>query len=212
MAISETYYLDTPSLGTATVIYSDAALTTIADDGFYSDGIISRQQVGGVLLPQQTCPSCDPVSYNCTDGSCVDPGDGTGEYATIEECIASCGASPVLRIDWNVGNQNGGQLIIYNSSMVEILNITSTSSTPQNGTIYPLVSETPYTVRGQWVSGSGNIVRYNVCNGIDGTLEFSSGVIDITTTYEDYLVSPTPVHTIIHLRAQNVPVPSCPIP
>lgn len=211
MSVSATYYLDAPSLGSASVIYSDAALTTIAADGYYSDGIIVREQVSGVLLPQEICPSCNPVSYNCVEGTCVDPGDGTGTYATLEECIASCGASPVLRIDWNVGNQDGGQLIIYNASMVEILNITSTSSTPQNGTIFPLVSDTPFTVRGQWVSGSGNIVRYNICNVIDSTTVFTSGVIDISTPNEDYLVSPTPVHTLVHLTAENVPVPTCPI-
>lgn len=211
MAIYSTYYLDAPSLGSASIIYSDAALTTVAADGYYSDGVIVREQVSGVLLPQELCPSCTPVSYNCVEGTCVDPGDGSGTYPTLEECIASCGASPVLRIDWSVGNQNGGQLIIYNSSMVEILNVTSTSATPQNGTIYPLVSDTPYTVRGQWLTGTGNIVRYNVCNSIDAITVFTSGVIDITTPYEDYLVSPTPVHTLVQLTAQNVPVPVCPI-
>ncbi len=40
------------------------------------------------------CPEDDPdpppaVSYNCVDDSCVDPGDGTGTYATLAECIAA---------------------------------------------------------------------------------------------------------------------------
>jgi hypothetical protein len=58
MATQGTYYLDAPSLGSATVIYSDAELTTVAPDGFYSDSTISREQVSGSLLPQVTCPSC----------------------------------------------------------------------------------------------------------------------------------------------------------
>ena len=58
MAVSSTYYLNAPSLGSATAVFSNAALTTLAADGFYSDGVISREQVSGVLLPQQTCPSC----------------------------------------------------------------------------------------------------------------------------------------------------------
>lgn len=53
-----TYYLDAPSLGSATSIYTDAALTTCAPDGFYSDQSIVRQLIGCVLQPQQLCPSC----------------------------------------------------------------------------------------------------------------------------------------------------------
>lgn len=55
MAISSTYYLNAPSLGSATAVFSNSTLTTLAADGFYSDSVISRQQVSGVLLPQQVC-------------------------------------------------------------------------------------------------------------------------------------------------------------
>ena len=58
MATSSTYYLNGPSLGSATAVFTNAALTVCAPDGFYSDGVIVRGQVGCVLLPQQTCPSC----------------------------------------------------------------------------------------------------------------------------------------------------------
>ena len=58
MAISSSYYINAPSLGSATAVFTDSALLICATDGFYSDGIISREQVGCVLLPQQTCPSC----------------------------------------------------------------------------------------------------------------------------------------------------------
>jgi len=37
------------------------------------------------------------VTYNCTVDGCVDPGDGTGTYATLEECEAACGVVP----SWN---------------------------------------------------------------------------------------------------------------
>lgn len=52
------YYLDAPSLGSATAVYNDAALTICAPDGFYSDTSIVRELVGCVLQPQQFCPSC----------------------------------------------------------------------------------------------------------------------------------------------------------
>ena len=58
MATQGTFYVDAPSLGSATIIYTDVNLTTVAPDGFYSDGVISREQVSGSLLPQTSCPSC----------------------------------------------------------------------------------------------------------------------------------------------------------
>lgn len=60
MATSATFYLDAPSLSSATVVYSDPSLTSVASNGFYSDGSIVREQASGALLPQTTCPSCSP--------------------------------------------------------------------------------------------------------------------------------------------------------
>jgi hypothetical protein len=95
MAVSSTYYLNGPSLGSATAVFLNAALTVCASDGFYSDGVIVRELVDCVLLPQQTCPSCEAAeSYNCVEGTCIDPGDGTGIYSTLGACEAVCGEPP----------------------------------------------------------------------------------------------------------------------
>lgn len=88
MAISSSYYLNAPSLGSATAVFLDDELSECAPNGFYSNGVIVRQQVGCVLLPQQNCPSCE--SFNCVEGNCTDPGDGTGTYATLLECQLAC--------------------------------------------------------------------------------------------------------------------------
>jgi hypothetical protein len=53
------YYLDGSTLSDSTAVYTDAALTTCAADGFYSDGTIVRELSGCLLLPAQTCPSCN---------------------------------------------------------------------------------------------------------------------------------------------------------
>jgi hypothetical protein len=171
MATPSSYYINGPSLASATAVFTDSALTTCALDGFYSDGVISREQVDCVLLPQQTCTSCsfphnlgysavdcteacadiavtyysncevlvlydcylwedealtieapagfysdgincydyrfpesgfiaitacsEPVSFNCVSGTCIDPGDGSGTYATLVECEAVCSLTPV---------------------------------------------------------------------------------------------------------------------
>lgn len=41
----------------------------------------------------ETFGTCTPT-YNCTGAGCVDPGDGTGTYATLEACLAACSISP----------------------------------------------------------------------------------------------------------------------
>lgn len=58
MAISQLYYINGTALGDSTAVFLDDNLTVCAPDGFYSDGVIVREQVGCVLLPQQICPSC----------------------------------------------------------------------------------------------------------------------------------------------------------
>ena len=49
------YYFDTGTFASATTVFTDSALTQIAADGFYSDNIISREQVNGLLGLAVTC-------------------------------------------------------------------------------------------------------------------------------------------------------------
>lgn len=53
-----TFYIDGTTLSNSNAVYTDAAMTLCAADGFYSDGVIVREQVNCVLLPAQTCPTC----------------------------------------------------------------------------------------------------------------------------------------------------------
>ena len=72
MATSGTYYLNAPSLVSATSVYTDAALTTVAPDGFYSDGANVRELVSGVFTNVfdscSGCPApCNSVGNNFTE-------------------------------------------------------------------------------------------------------------------------------------------------
>jgi hypothetical protein len=75
MATSSSYYLNAPSLGSATAIFTDNALSICAPNGFYSNGSIVREQVDCVLLPQQTCPAC---ATPC--GETINASGGQGIY------------------------------------------------------------------------------------------------------------------------------------
>jgi len=54
------YYSDSPLLSLATAIYQDADLTILAPDAYYSDQVITRRQLLGVLQAPVTCASCAP--------------------------------------------------------------------------------------------------------------------------------------------------------
>lgn len=69
------YFIDGTSLSNASAVFDTAALTTKAPDGFYSDGAIVREQVGGFLTFQTVCPSC---TFPC--GQAINAGGGSGVF------------------------------------------------------------------------------------------------------------------------------------
>ena len=65
------YYLNA-SFSTATSVFEDINLTTLAPDGFYSlDGIV-RELLDGVLLPSQPCGPCSVEASLCFGSSAED--------------------------------------------------------------------------------------------------------------------------------------------
>lgn len=58
MATLGTYYFDGTNYSEATALYTDSTLSTLAPDGYYSNGVIVRRQLNGVLLNPQACTSC----------------------------------------------------------------------------------------------------------------------------------------------------------
>jgi len=87
MAAFGTYYIDAPTFASATGIFTDAALTTCAPDGYYSDGVIYRELTACVLGSAVTCPSCltpcgTPISGSGSNDGVYDipftVGSGTG--------------------------------------------------------------------------------------------------------------------------------------
>lgn len=88
MATRSTFYLDGLNLSSSKSVYSDEQLTILASDGWYSDGLIARQQVLGLLQAVEQCDNCgDPppppetiyvasirlVNGDCFTGNSSDP-------------------------------------------------------------------------------------------------------------------------------------------
>jgi hypothetical protein len=59
MATLGNYYLNGPSLSTATKVFTDFDQTICAPDGWYSDGIVSRKLTNCKLEAQQSCSNCN---------------------------------------------------------------------------------------------------------------------------------------------------------
>lgn len=62
MAAIGNYYINASTLDFASGVFTDAALTTLAPDAYYSNGLIVRQQIGGVLMPAQGADSCTDIN------------------------------------------------------------------------------------------------------------------------------------------------------
>ena len=86
MAASGTYYIDTSSLSTATAVWTDAALTTKAPDGWYKFGVLYREQSSGLLTGVANCNCPVPCSGNVTASG------GAGVYNLNLEVGSTTGA------------------------------------------------------------------------------------------------------------------------
>lgn len=57
------YYLNGSDLSTATAVFTDSDMTTLAIAGYYSDGVVTRYQTASVGLgPVLTCPQCTDLA------------------------------------------------------------------------------------------------------------------------------------------------------
>ena len=118
-----------------------------------------------------------------------------------------------VQIDWVTGPKGAGagELEIRDSAGTVVLSQITVPS-QQSGTIYVSTSLIPFSVTGSWSAGSGNIVRYRVCDIYNGGELFYSGDIDSTIGSVSYLASPTSYQTQVWLTsgASNTP-PTCPV-
>ena len=130
------------------------------------------------------CCGCGaPVveSYNCVSGSCVDPGDGSGTYSTLEDCQANCFAASIslgapqcrenncndnaactVRYGINTSNAPVGSYItVTTGTPSSFATVTISDSDPNNGQITyfePSGSATPVYFTLQLRNSGGTII------------------------------------------------------
>tara|TARA_R100000541_G_scaffold27447_1_gene36755 strand:+ start:5622 stop:6662 length:1041 start_codon:yes stop_codon:yes gene_type:complete len=104
------YYFNGTSFSTASAIYTNATLTTLAPDGFYSNAGIVRQQLNGILLNAQSCDSC---AVACGDGVTASVNNQNGWFQAQVDLANSTGAV-ILRCFLG-GSIPDGVLVTYNT-------------------------------------------------------------------------------------------------
>lgn len=119
MATRSTFYLDGLNLSSSTSVYSDEQLTTLASDGWYSDGSIARQQIGGILQAVEDCDNCgEPevvyiAAIYLVNGDC-DTGDPSLTFVTKVWVDAS----------WSGFTTNAsGKLVVNNTALASFIPI-----------------------------------------------------------------------------------------
>lgn len=100
MATKATYYLNAPTLAQATAIFSNSGMTTLATDGFYSAGGITREVSSGILLPPtQNNIACSFISLWVTDSL------GVSASNEIQLPLISTGVYDFV-VDWGDGQED----------------------------------------------------------------------------------------------------------
>ena len=86
------------------VQFTDACITVTA--GPLNLQTIAYNVSNSDIVSQTNCTVCEAVtpSFNCVSGNCVDPGDGTGTYATLLDCQLNCISPAPVSYDCQSGN------------------------------------------------------------------------------------------------------------
>lgn len=93
-------YIDNSTFSEATAVYTDSALKTLAADGYYSDLVITRQQLNGQLGAVITCQSCS--------GAPASPSTSTVTQNVVDNIVGTLGVDYTLSGSGSDGNDPPG--------------------------------------------------------------------------------------------------------
>jgi hypothetical protein len=168
----------TSTTSTSTSTTSTTSTTTAAPLCTYNGGSAV------VVYPTTTTTSTTAAPTTTTSTTSTSTSTSTTTTTT------SAGSD--ISMFWSLSPKNGGNgvLSVLNSSNVEIFSqATGVSST--FGTFTTSTSNAPLTVKMSWSAGSGNIVRYRICDAFGSELYYGPD-IDSALGDDSYLLSPTP--------------------
>jgi hypothetical protein len=168
-------------------------------------------QVGTGITKAQlaTGHTISGISDATTGGTVNSTGTCTNSYPwyVAPAPTPTATATQSSRIYWTLAAGSASGIIVESASGGQLLNQNS-SGAPRSGYIDVNPSDLPYTVIGRWNSGSGNIVRYNICDASGGEI-FASQAITNMNMEESHQLSPTPNEIYVNVVGQNQNPPPC---
>ena len=93
MGTFNTFYINASNLSSASAVYTDEEMTTLAPSGYYSDGVVIRQQLStpnssGQILMGDVSNNCESCTTSCSDEVLFSPpSDFTGP-ATLRGSVS----------------------------------------------------------------------------------------------------------------------------
>jgi hypothetical protein len=159
-------YINSSDFLTATAVYNDINLTTLASDGYYQFGGNYRHQLSGVLGPVVLCDSCSPPAIACGVG--VNPPSGsTGLYDLTFNSGDTASDVGAIVIYFNPQSVPDGLRVLYDGVYYNAV------SSPTNGRIQSTSGvSNAFTLLGNsnsCVPTLPNTSNYNYYNGFTGT-------------------------------------------
>lgn len=179
---SQPYFLDGTTLSDSTAIFLNSGLSIPAPDGYYADGVIIRQQVGGLLLPEFQCPAC---GFAC--GQELYIGGSEGYYVMDIDTGTLPTAVGAIVVQFASGQIPDGVMVEYNG------NIYNELSSPYYGYLAAPPGELTFIGQTSYdcgiVAGSPHTpTRYE----FDGTSFVSTGTTEtVTVTTPQMQLTPT---------------------
>ncbi len=174
MALLGNYFIDGATLQVATAVFTTQDMTTPAPDGFYADGVVTRQQVNGLLLNTVVCPSC---VFPC--GQAIAAGGGQGIYEVTFSAGSSTGVIIIYFLPVNIPD---GIRVLYNNQYYNELTSPTfgfLASNNPNSDHYTFVGNTANDCNiGNTLDGGGySGIQENEFNGNGFTVVGNAGVV-----------------------------------
>jgi hypothetical protein len=230
MATLGTYCFDGVNFSSATSLYTDSSLSTLAADGYYGQGLIVRQQLNGILLNAQPCSAC---LVPCGTGLSASISNQNGVFdanidlandlgAVVIRCFMGSSIPDGIIATWNslttnrltaADNHNGVVLLNGANAQVDyagILNQGTGLPTYVGNQNITLLSSSPYNSAGSCPTQGTSPANFSLVSGTyvdQGTTQNVTIASDAIGYGSDSGTITSPVFTMVVPKTSVTPTP-----
>ena len=199
----DTFYFDGTSFAQATSIYTNDTLTTLAPDGYYSNEVLVRQQLNGILLTASTCTTCAAPCGSGVAANFSGPG-----VASLDVNVGTDIGAIIIYGTYG-GSLPDGQLGTYNSQTYNRLTCVNNHNTvtlqEQNGTVVDYAGlNNQGTGLPTWVGSRSTDPTGNQTSIPNLVYSYTANNFVATGTTQNYSVASTQVGTTSNSPSSTV--------